>query len=106
MEVISRLRDDANLHYLYFGPHPKRKGRKTKYAGKFAPHELDMSYFTCCLRQIDELKKENYALYEATLYSKALKKNIRVVVQHNFRSDGTIKNHKIIEHYPIFTNRQ
>lgn len=95
LEVISRLRDDADLHYLYVGPHPKRRGRKTKYAGKFDARELNMSYFTCCLRQINEVKKENYALYEATLYSKALKRNIRVVVQHNFRADGSIKNHKI-----------
>lgn len=93
LQVISRIRDDANMHYLYVGPHPKRRGRKQKYAGKFDARNLDMTYFTCCLRQKDE--KENYALYEATLYSKALKKDIRVVVQHNFKEDDTVKNHKI-----------
>lgn len=95
LQVISRLRDDADLHYLYVGPHPKRRGRKKKYAGKFNPRELNMSYFTCCLRQVDQANKENYALYEATLYSKALKREIRVVVQHNYKADGSIKNHKI-----------
>ena len=31
---ITKLRPDANLRYLYHGPHPKRRGPKKKYAGK------------------------------------------------------------------------
>lgn len=95
IEVISRLRDDADLLYPYVGVHPKRRGRKQKYQGKFDARNLDESYFTCCLKQQDEEKKENYLLYEATLYSKALKRLIRVVVQHKLDKDGAIKNHKI-----------
>jgi hypothetical protein len=68
IEVISRLRDDANLTYPYFGPHPKRKGAKRKFQGKFDARNLDESYFTCCLIQKDESQNENYALYETTLY--------------------------------------
>lgn len=91
IELISRLRKDANLSYPYVGLHPKHQGPKRKYAGKFDPKELDMSYFSCC---IDD-KKENFKLYEATLYSYALKRSIRVAVKHNLKEDGTIKNYQI-----------
>lgn len=95
IEVISRLRDDADLRYLYVGPHPKRKGPKRKFHGKFDARNLDESHFSCFCIQKDESKNENFALYEATLNSKALKRNIRVVVLHNFDKEGRIRNHKI-----------
>lgn len=89
LELISRLRDDADLLYPYVGPHPKRKGAKTKHLGKLDPENLDPAHFTCC---IDE---EDYRIFEATLYSKALKRQIRVAIMHVYREDGTIKLHKI-----------
>jgi hypothetical protein len=95
IEVISRLRDDADLRYPYIGAHPKRRGPKRKFQGKFDARNLDESHFTCCLIQKDEQKKEDYALYEARLYSKALKRYIRVVVQHNFDVNGDLKSHKL-----------
>ena len=89
LEVISRFRDDANLLYPYVGPHPKRKGAKTKYLGKFNPRALDEAYFTCCLAE------EDYRIFEATLYSVSLKRYIRVAVMHVYKEDGSIKLHKI-----------
>lgn len=81
--------------YIYSDSQPKRRGPKQKYEGKFNPRDLSMSHFKTCLIQKDETKKENYALYEATLYSKALKREIRLVVQHHFDKQGKIKNHKL-----------
>ena len=49
IEIISRLRSDADLLYIYSGPHPKRRGPKQKYQGKFNPRDLDMSHFRTCL---------------------------------------------------------
>ncbi len=89
LEVITRLRDDADLLYPYLGPHPKRKGAKTKYAGKLDPRKLDPSYWSCCIEE------EDFRIYEATLYSKALKRNIRVALMHCYDEQGNIKNHKI-----------
>jgi len=89
LEVVTRLRDDANLVYPYVGPHPKRKGAKTKHLGKFDPLNLDEAYFTCCIEE------EDFKLYEATLYSHSLKRNLRIVVQHKYDKDGKIKRHKI-----------
>jgi len=88
LEIISRLRDDANLLYPYVGPHPKRQGAKTKYLGKFDPRNLDEAYFTCCVEE------ESYRIFEATLYSVALKRSIRVAVMHVYKDDGSIKLHK------------
>jgi len=89
LEVITRLRDDADLLYPYVGPHPKRKGPKTKYLGKFDPRALDESYFTCCIEE------EDFRIYEATLYSKSMKRNLRIAVMHTYDNNGNIKSHKI-----------
>lgn len=89
LEIISRLRDDADLLYPYVGPHPKRKGAKTKYLGKVDCRNLDESYFTCCVEE------EDFRIYEATLYCKSLKRQIRVAVLHNYDDEGNIKSHKI-----------
>jgi len=89
LEIICRLRDDANLLYPYVGPHPKRQGAKTKYIGKFDPRNLDEAYFTCCVEE------EDYRIFEATLYSVALKRYIRVAVMHVYNEDGSIKLHNI-----------
>jgi len=95
LEIISRLRDDADLLYPYVGPHPKRRGPKTKWAGKFDPKNLNKAYFTCCLMQEDKDKEENYELHEAVLYSKALKRYIKVVVQYKLDDKGEMKSYKI-----------
>lgn len=89
LEIISRFRDDANLRYPYVGPHPKRRGPKTKYSGKFNPGDLDGAYFTCCLEE------EGFRVYEATLHSVPLKRQVRVAVKHTYDENGSVKSHKI-----------
>jgi len=95
LEVVSRLRDDADLLYPYTGPHPKRRGPKTKWVGKFDAKNLNKAYFTCCLVQQDKDKGENYELYEGTVYSKALKRFIKVVVQYKLDEQGEMKSYKL-----------
>ena len=89
LQVVSRLRNDADLLYPYVGPHPKRKGAKTKYLAKVDFRNLDESYFSCCVEE------EDFRIYEATVFSKSLKRNIRVAVLHKYDTNGDIKNHKI-----------
>ena len=89
LEVISRLRNDADLLYPYVGPHPKRRGAKTKYLGKVDFRKLDEAYFSCCVEE------EDFRIYEATVFSKSLKRNIRVAVLHKYDAKGNIKSHKI-----------
>lgn len=89
MQVITRLRNDAALLYPYAGPHPKRKGAKTKYLGQMDAKNLDPTYFTCCV------KEENFCIFEAVLYSKALKRKINVAVKHNYDKNGKIKSYQV-----------
>ena len=72
LHLISRLRNDANLRWLYKGPHPKRKGPKTKYAGKVYFHQLSK------FRLVTEYNR--YYLYEAIVNSVTLKQTIKVIM--------------------------
>lgn len=73
MHLISRLRDDADLRYLYQGPRTGKKGRPCKYAGKIDIANIDTNYFVL-VEQNPEA-----TVYSAIVYSKSLKINIRLV---------------------------
>lgn len=73
MHLISRLRDDANLQYLYTGPKTGEKGRPRQYAGKVNNDNIDTEYFKL-------ISLDNEAIvYTAVVNSKALKRNILLV---------------------------
>jgi hypothetical protein len=72
LHIISRLRNDANLRWLYQGEHIKRKGRKQKYSGKVAFNQLQLFRFVT--------DYDDYKLYEAVVYSISLKQTIKVVM--------------------------
>ncbi|NWH06969.1 transposase [Desulfobacter latus] len=69
---VGRLRDDANLRYLYKGPHEKRKGAKKKYDGKVKYDDLSKWQF------VSEIEP-GVSLYTADLNSPRFKRNLRVV---------------------------
>ncbi len=73
MHLVSRLRDDADLKYLYQGLPTGKRGRPSKYAGKVITDNIDTDYF--------ELIEQNQqaTVYSAIVYSKSLKRNIRLV---------------------------
>jgi len=71
MHLISKLRHDANLRYLYPGPHPKRRGARKKYDGKVNLRDLSR------LTPIPISK--TVTLYTAIVNSVSLKRNIRLV---------------------------
>jgi len=72
LHLISKLRHDANLRYLFTGPHPKRRGARKKYDGKV--NLQDLSRFTPIVLS------KTVTLYTAVLNSVSLKRTIRVVV--------------------------
>jgi hypothetical protein len=45
LEVICRLRHDANLKYIYNGPKKKGRGRPKKYSGKVDLRNIDKRVF-------------------------------------------------------------
>lgn len=89
--LVSRLRDDAALWYIYNGPQTGKKGRPKMYDGKVDLNNLDMSVF----QEVD-CNVEKGTCYAGIVYSKSLKMKIKVVIW--FSEDKKI--HKI-----YFSNR-
>ena len=72
LRIVCRLRDDANLCYLYKGPKLKRRGRPRKHDGKVDTNNIDKRRIKFC--HSDEQK----TIYSTILFSKSLKRNIKV----------------------------
>ena len=72
LHLISKLRHDANLRYLFTGPPPKRRGARKKYDGKVNLQDLS--------RLTPIPLSKTLTLYTAVVNSVALKRNIRLVV--------------------------
>lgn len=89
LNVITRLRDDAALWYLYQGSATKKRGRPAKYDGKVNLRNLDMKHF-CCFEIC-----QSHKAFEAVVFSKSLKRSLKVVIVHNLKDEHTIKSVKI-----------
>ena len=74
LHVISRLRDDADLQYLFSGTQKKGKGRPKKYNGKIDFNNLDETQTIL----VSEL--ENEKIYAFKAYSKSLKIVLNLVI--------------------------
>lgn len=79
MHLISRLRDDADLRYLYQGAPTGKKGRPRKYAGKIDVSNIDTKSFDLVSEDQDAL------IHSAIVYSKSLKRNI-LLARVNYKS--------------------
>lgn len=72
--IISRLRDDADLRYLYSGEQNSGRGRPQKHDGKINTKGIDE-------RKMGKVSAlENEQIYCGIVFSKSLKRNIRLVV--------------------------
>lgn len=78
-EVVTRLRDDANLLYLYRGNQNQGRGRPKKHDGKINYKSLQFDYF----RTVQDDQKNS--VYHGVVYSKSLKKNVSVVIVYTSR---------------------
>lgn len=84
MNLISRLRKDSDLRYLYFGKQTGRRGRPKKFAGKIKLKDIDKKYFEQVYKDGDK------TVYTAIVYSNALKRNIKLVYEqiHNDKKES------------------
>ena len=73
--LVSRLRDDANLMYIYNGKPTGKRGRPKVYGEKIDFDNPDYSR----MERI-EVESEDGELYTLVAYSKAMKRNIRLVI--------------------------
>jgi hypothetical protein len=90
LHVITRLRDDAALWYLYEGPKKQGRGRPVKYAGKVCIQSPNLQHFTL----LEETP--THKAYEAVVFSKSLKIKLKAVLIHNLKNDGSLKNCKVL----------
>jgi hypothetical protein len=72
LQVITKMRQDANLKYLYKGEPHKGKGRPKQYDGKVKVKAIDKRRIKCCYR--DGQRK----IYAAILYAVQLKQKVLV----------------------------
>ena len=81
--LITKLRADANLRYLYQGEHPQgKRGRKQKYDGK-----VDYSYLSRWHFIGSDQKYAHLKIYTLVLNSVRFKRNLRIVLLHNTQSN-------------------
>ncbi len=81
LHLISKLRKDANLRYLYTGPRRSGSGHPTWYDGKMDCHAPDLSRFETCY--VDD----TIAIYTAVVNSPSLKRNVRIAYVKDLDSD-------------------
>jgi Transposase DDE domain len=72
--AIGKLRQDANLRYLYSGPRRPGPGRQKIYDGKVDPNNRHPKYFTLAHKQEDGTE-----LWTAVVWSVSLERPIRLV---------------------------
>jgi hypothetical protein len=85
LHLISKLRKDANLRYLYTGPRRPGPGRPKCYDGKMDCQHPDLTRFETCYEDT------HLTMYTAIVNSPSLKRNIRIAyVQDNDSDDYVI----------------
>jgi len=73
MNLISRFRDDADLLYIFRGQQSKGRGRPKKFNGKIIHSNINKDYFSFVE------KNDKAEIYCAEVYSKSLKRIIKLV---------------------------
>lgn len=106
LNIISKLRNDANLKYFYYGKQKQGKGRKRKFSEKVDLKKIDKRRFSHCLDD------DNVSVYECIVQSVTLKCKIKVVYLDLkeygkstgkyavlFSTDTELEGHKIYAYY-------
>ena len=91
-DVVTRLRKDARLRYLYHGPKRKGRGRPKKYDGRIDIYNLRVDQVRPCAQAEDG----SWIAYELIANVQAWKRNVKIVIVHELNTDGSIKRARII----------
>ncbi|KAF5276093.1 hypothetical protein FQR65_LT16505 [Abscondita terminalis] len=86
--IVSRLRDDADLQYIFVGEQKKGRGRPQQYAGKINFKNLNKKY----IKRVVKLESER--VYSLKAYSKSMKMDLNLVIVYSKNSKGNWS-HKI-----------
>lgn len=90
--VITRLRKDARLRYLYTGPKRKGRGRPQQYEERIDLYNLRQDKVRACAQADDG----SWIAYELVANVQAWKRNVKLVVVQQLRQDGSIKSARLV----------
>jgi hypothetical protein len=91
LEVVGRLRNDANLRYQFTGQQKTGRGRKRKYADKVNVENIDRRRIKFCFE--DDVDVD---IFSGIVYSVSLQRQIRIVYIQNYDQKGIGKSHAIL----------
>ena len=83
--LVSRLRDDADLQYLFVGEPQKGRGRPKKYDGKIDFKNLKLTH----VREVSKQDKER--IYSLKAYSRTIKTTLSLFTQKIQKENGITK---------------
>lgn len=89
LHVITRLRDDAVLHYAPPRKKTGQMGRPKKYGDRFRAGNPDTGQLPC-ITQTDEQR-----IYGGVAYVHSLKRLVKVAIVHELKEDGSVKSVKL-----------
>lgn len=101
-QLISRLRDNASLRYLYEGPRSTGRGRPKIFDGK-----IDVRHPDLCRMKKVKTSFEDGTCYTLVAYAVAMKRNVRLVIYYPkdgapkifFSTDTSMKARDIVDFY-------
>jgi hypothetical protein len=88
LHIISRLRRDAKLRYLYQGEQ-KQRGRPRRYAGTIDFENLDLNYFKLVSSNAEE------RIYEAVVNYPAFGRDLKIAFVESLDEAGNRKSYRI-----------
>lgn len=91
-EIVSRLKKNTYMRYLYTGPKRKGRGAPKKYDGQVKPMELRQDIFTPCATADDG----SWIAYEAVVHIRSWKRKAKVVIIHDLDDQGQVKSYRIL----------
>jgi len=90
LEIIGRLRNDANLRYSFNGKQKSGRGRKRKYADKVDVENIDRRKIRFCFEEAEEID-----IFSGIVYSVSFKQMIRIVYIQNYDQNEFATTHAI-----------
>jgi hypothetical protein len=91
LEIVGRLRNDANLRYQFSGKQKTGRGRKRKYADKVDVENIDRRRISFCFDDADDVQ-----IFSGIVYSVSFQQKIRIVYIQNYDQHGNGTSHAIL----------
>ncbi len=83
LEIVGRLRNDANLKYPFTGKQKTGRGRKRKYADKVDVENIDRRKIRYCFDD-----SEDTQIFSGIVYNVSFQRMIRIVYIQNYNQQG------------------